>query len=178
MKKLFAILCASAILTSSIATTSNAQVNSQTGHTNFNQRQATCKAGYPYTVTNMGFDTLVSVGTSDTGYIQFQMPYKMNKVFDLFVTSLTGTLAATAVVMSSSAQSMPSPVSTTWKVMTGAITTCTTCIGSTATVSGAATTNYQWQFPDNADMCQNFQVRVITTGTCTGTYTSTLGVKN
>jgi len=146
-----------------------------TGHTPFAQRQATYKKSYPYATVLAGRDTLTG---GDTGYVQYQFPNKQNMVFDLNVLYLTGTLAGTAVLMGSSAATMPSPSSTTWKVLTGKVTVCALCTTASATLTGTGTTNYQWHIDENGSDYQNYMIRIMPTGTVTATYTSTAGSKN
>jgi hypothetical protein len=155
---------------------SNAQNALQgTGHTPYALRQATYKKSYPYATVLAGYDTL---SAGDTGYVQYQFPNKQNMVFDLNVLYLTGTLAGTAVLMGSSSSSMPSPASSTWKVLTGKVTYCAGCTAASATLTGTGTTNYQWHVGEDGSDYQNFMIRITPTGTVTATYSSTAGSKN
>lgn len=103
---------------------------------------------------------------TDTGYIQFSCSSVMNKTFELQMTVLTGTLAGAAVLLGSKDGQI-------WNAITGNTTYCAGCIGASASLSGAGTTAYQWYVPATAENYPYHQIRVITSGTCTATFTGT-----
>ncbi len=121
-------------------------------------------------------DTLVVPATSitgygtDSGYAQFYIPSALNFVFDLAVTAISGTLAGTSLLQGSIDNA-------TWHTITGNTTYCTDCKGASATLTGAGTTHYQWVVPAEFSNYPYWQVRSITTGTSTATYTVTAGYK-
>lgn len=114
-------------------------------------------------------DTLVSAPVSyhgyatDTGYVQFSFTSRVDKLYELTVNSLTGTLAGTAVLQGSRDN-------VTWYAITGSTTYCASCKGASATLSGSGTTKYQWSEPIGADIYQYHQFSVILSGTCTATF--------
>jgi len=109
-------------------------------------------------------DTLVN---ADTGYVvfpSFSNVYDM--AFNVTVTPLTGTAAGTVVLQGSDNSTFTTP----WAI-TGNVTQCASCTGASGTVT-TATTTYKWIVPSSP--FQYYRVRVITTGTSTATYSSTL----
>ena len=108
---------------------------------------------------------IIGYGT-DSGYVQFAYHNKVDKTFELLVSTLTGTLAGTAVLQGSFDNA-------TWYTITGNTTYCASCKGASATLSGAGTSNYQWYVPDVAENYPYHQVAVYMTGTCTATYSVT-----
>lgn len=144
------------------------------GHQPTLYRQTTTKNGAG-TVKLAGLDTLTA---TDTGYVQFNMPNDYSMTIELFVTSLTGTLAGTSVLQGSSASTMPTVTSTNWDILTGNTTYCAGCKGASATLTGSGTTRYKWEIPKGQVGDQQYQVRSIVTGTCTATYTLLVSYKN
>jgi len=110
-------------------------------------------------VNSLGYNT-------DTGYYQFSNSSNVDKLFDFSVTSLTGTLAGTAVLQGSRDGQ-------NWLTLTGNTTACAGCSGSSATLTGSGTTHYYWYLPKDAEIFPYKQVRAIVTGTCTATFTAT-----
>ena len=100
---------------------------------------------------------------TDTGYVLWSNYSLTDRAYELSVTSLTGTLAGTAILQGSTDGQA-------WQTMTGNTTYCSACKGASATLSGSGTTTYKWFFPKGADVDQYHQVRVILSGTCTATY--------
>lgn len=173
MKKiLFLILIASPFI-------SEAQVLSSYGHTPWTIRQYTSRNNIGTLIAN-GFDTLVAAGTTpDTGYVQFNFPNAYNMNINLFVTKITGTLAGNAIFQGSYLSTPPAVNSSTWQTITGNTTYCAGCIGASATLTGAGTTQYTWQGQEGGGNCYNYyQLRIITTNTNTATYTTQIGYKN
>lgn len=149
------------------------------GHSPYLKAQPTYKKGYPFATFLAGLDTLTTTGTPDTNYIQFTLGNCYNRVFDLSVVSLTGTLAGNAVLMGSTSQPMPTyPNDPSWKVLTGKVTVCAGCVAASATLTGSGTTTYQWHVDNNGDDYNSYQIRSIITGTCTATNTGGMGYKN
>lgn len=173
MKKLLLISILALGFASAMAQNNAETVIAATGHLPYTLRQTTT-VNHNGIVVLAGFDTLTA---PDSGYVQFSMPNKYSKVVTLSVKSLTGTLAGTAVVQGSPYTQVPIPTSLSWLAMTGNTTYFAGGKGASATLSGSGTTTYEWHFPYDSDDEQNYQVRVILTGTCTATYTATVGYK-
>ena len=147
------------------------------GHSTYNQRQYTTLNNSGITKLN-GFDTLVSVvGSKDTGYCQFSLPYEFNFVTDLYMKQITGTMAGTAVLMGSNTSSMPGVRDNSWHILTGSTTYCAGCAGASSVLTGSGTTQYQWHIPESGCDYQNYQIRIIDTGAVTATYTIIAGNK-
>jgi hypothetical protein len=105
---------------------------------------------------------------TDTGYVQFSYSSKTDKLYDLKVTVISGTLAGTAVLQGSTD-------GVNWYTLTGITTYCSGCVGASASLSGAGTSDYQWSFIAGSDIYPYHQIRAITSGTCTATFTASQG---
>lgn len=113
------------------------------------------------------FDTLKNV---DTGFVQFALNNSYDLLFDLQYNNLTGTAGGTAILQGSIDNA-------SWHTLTGNTTYCSGCAGASGTVSGTGTTHYQWYLPQDATSYPYYQIRTIQSGTCTATYTGTVGYK-
>lgn len=107
---------------------------------------------------------------TDSGYSQVQMNSRLATMFDFSVTRLTGTLAGAAVLQGSIDNA-------TWYTLTGNTATCASCIGASATLSGTGTTHYTWMLAPDDQTFPYYQVRAITSGTCTATFALKAGYK-
>jgi hypothetical protein len=145
------------------------------GHTAYSNRTVQERRSFPYANVAMGFDTVTA---TDTAFYQIQYPNVGYAFFDLNVTSITGTLAGTAVLQGAYGSTMPNPISNQWHTLTASTTYCTGCVGASATLSGSGTTTYEWHMPLQGLDYQNYQIRAIVTGTCTATGTVTSNYKN
>ena len=111
-------------------------------------------------------DTLANV---DTGYARWSMSNDYNYTFDLLITKINGTVAGTSVLQGSLD-------GTNWDILTGNTTYCSACKGASATVTDG-TAHYHWALPLGVTNYQYYQIRTITSGTCTATYTATANIK-
>jgi len=164
------LLLASSLVCIGIGVKSDAQAFNSYGHTPYMIRSYTTIGHYPYTVRLNGYDTL---SNADTSWAQIGYPNKYNMIFDLYVTKLSGTLAGTAILKASNKATVPAVGDFTWMPITGTSTYCTSCV-STYSVTIANTTGtaqYEWHVPYDAADYNNWEIEVITSGTCTATYT-------
>lgn len=122
--------------------------------------------------------TMTATAASDTVYTQWQNPNSYYQVIDLFMTTQSGTLAGTGVMYGSNASNMPLPTSKTWQALTGVTTYCSGCTGASATLTGAATTQYTWHMPEGGSDYQFYQIRAIVTPTCSATFSTRVTYKN
>lgn len=122
-----------------------------------------------YTVVPAGkLDTLTN---TDTGAVRYTFMNNLDVVFDFAVTKISGTLAGTALLQGSIDNA-------TWYTITGNTTYCASCIGASATVTNTTgTKHYQWYVPHSATVYPYYQVQVVTTGTCSASYTGSVGYK-
>ena len=122
--------------------------------------------------------TMTATAASDTVYTQWQNPNSYYQVADLFMTTQSGTLAGTGVMYGSNASTMPVPTSKTWQALTGVTTYCSGCVGASATITGASTTQYTWHMPEIGSDYQFYQIRAIVTPTCSATFSTRVTYKN
>ena len=157
----------------------NAQAFASYGHSSSLSRSYTTIGHSPYVVRLNGYDTLTaSTGVTDTGWVQWNLPNKYNQVIDVFVKSLTGTLAGTLWIKASNAATMPVVGSYTWDGITASTTYCTSCAAYSVAISGSGTTKYTYHLPPDAEDYQYYQIMVVATGTCTATYTARIVTKS
>ena len=164
------MLIASLFLVSGIGVQNkaSAQAFASYGHTFASYRSYTTIGHYPFTVRLNGYDTLTA---TDTGWVQWSMPNVYLQCTDLSVKRLSGTVAGTAVLYGCNSATMPSPISGLWQAITANTTYCTGCVGASATITGTGTTLYEWHVPEIACDYNQFQIRVISTGSNTFTFT-------
>lgn len=116
--------------------------------------------------TTVTVDTLKNV---DTSYVRWSFAGDYNYIFDLSITKLTGTVAGTSLLQGSLD-------GTTWYTLTGNTTYCASCKGASATITDA-TAHYQWSLPVGSSAYPYYQIRTITSGTMTATYSGTASIK-
>jgi len=165
MKKLIAIIALIAI-----GYSAEAQVRGSFGtYTPFTSTTGTINKVVAGTITPVTSGRLDTLTNADTGYIRMTLNSNYAMVFDLSMTKITGTLAGTAVLQGSTDN-------TNWVTLTGITTTCSGCQGASATITDGSA-HYKWAVPVGAVPFQYYQMRAITTGTCTASYTGTVGYK-
>lgn len=135
----------------------------------FTQQNGTICAILSNTVTPVASGKRDTLSNTDTGYVQFTMNNRFDMLFDLYVTKISGTVAGTSILQGSLDNA-------TWKTITGS-TTYSATQGASATVTDG-TAHYQWSVPVAAGMVYPFyQIRTISTGTMTASYTGTANYK-
>ncbi len=140
------------------------------GHQPYNYLTGTICAIVTGTVTPVATGKRDTLTNTDTGYVQFSMGGGYDLLFDFAVTKISGTVAGTSLLQGSIDNA-------TWHTLTGNTTYCAGCQGASATVTDASA-HYQWYIPNNGTNYPYYQIRTITSGTMTATYSSTLGYKN
>lgn len=155
------------------------QATSGYGHQDFNYTIGslwTISSGTVTAVPSTRGDTLKSPAVvrtgygADSGYVRFTANSFYGTLFDLSITTLTGTLAGTATLLGSID-------GRDWKILTGRTTTCTSCIGASATLSGTGTTHYIWELYQEDNVFSYYALAPDLSGTCTATFSGTINNK-
>ena len=124
--------------------------------------------GVPTPVATGLLDTLVN---ADTGYVYVSLNNNFDATFDLYVTTISGTLAGSSVLQESTD-------GVNWYAITGNTTYCASCIGASATLTNTpGPKDYQWYLPVHAVGSPKYRIQIISTGTSTASYTGTIGIK-
>lgn len=123
------------------------------------------------TAKSSGKDTLSG---TDTGYVWVAAAVNMDLTFDLYVTTLTGTVTPVAAVLQG-ATGTSHGLTADWHTVTGTVVYCADCIGASSTTVPGAAKHYIWQVPHSAGgQFNQWRIRYITGGTQTSIYTGQL----
>lgn len=114
---------------------------------------------------------LDTLSNTDTGYARFTFNANYSFLFTFNVTKISGTVGGAL-------QLQASTDGTNWQSVIGDTASCITCIGATGTVTNTAgTKGYTWVVPQDKMAFPYWQVRIISTGTMTASYTGSAGYK-